>query len=85
MSIDPSHEYLLTQLIRRNAHDMTSGFIPSTFDPDPLNRHYDDRRAWLAWRDPVKPADGARPRITRAFVRIRAWLARGEAAQPARP
>ncbi len=84
MITDPSHEYLLKQVIRRNAQDMMSGFIPYHFHADPLNRHYDDRRAWLAWREPDQPTLSTRSRLGQALVRLGQWLDRREAAQPVR-
>jgi hypothetical protein len=55
MITDPSHEYLLRQVIQRNAQDMMSGSVPAVVNPDPYNRHHDRHRPWLAWHHPDIP------------------------------
>jgi hypothetical protein len=82
---DPSHEYLLRQLIQRNAYDMTSGFIPYVFDPDTRNRHDEDRRTWLDWQRAGEPGPSMRYRLGQAIARFGHRLAGGAAATPARP
>lgn len=59
-----------------------SQFIPEVFDPDPYNRHYDDRRTWLAWRDPDPPAVPLRVQVGHALVRFGGWVA-GQRPAPA--
>lgn len=74
MSTDPLYQYILLHVPRRTHTVMSSQFVPGVFVPDPFNRHYDNRRTWLAWRDPDPPAIPLRTRLGRALVRFGAWI-----------
>lgn len=49
-------------------------YIPTEFIKDPLNRHYDDRRGWLAWHHVEPRPPRAHERLSRLLVRLGRWL-----------
>lgn len=69
MTLDPVHHHILEQRILKDTRNMNPHHIPTEFARDPLNSHYDDRRAWLSWRADV-PRASARHRLGRMITRL---------------
>lgn len=82
MQHDPLYQYILLNIPRRKHAAMIPPFMPLEFTKDPLNRHYDDRWTWLAWRDLEPPRAPARQRLGRLLVRLGRWV---EGHRPASP
>jgi hypothetical protein len=83
-AFDPLFHYILLQIPRKGDSDMMPPFVPREFTQDPLNRHYDDRVTWLAWREPDTARIPARQRLGRLLIRLgRAIAERGEPSAPA--
>ncbi len=74
MTTETLYRYIQLQIPQRTRAMMMSQFMPGVFVPDPYNSHYDDRRTWLAWRDPDPPRVPTRQRLGRALVRLGTWL-----------
>lgn len=74
MTKDPLYRYIRLQMPHGHRHDQHRPVVPTVFEPDSLNRHYDDRRTWLAWRDVPPERTAMRTRLGRVLVRFGRWV-----------